>query len=270
MALSSRKIRLPPVKKPSTRRSRGRVRSMTTIGISPRAPCNWRRSRSAPMIVSTNPIIVNPGVTMYVKMPTYGFENVAIASSRNNRKNENRLPMTMTSPVRLSQLRSSEGCWPEGVGLSALMVEFLCCQSKKICRKGRLPCAGSRPLGQFYMGSDRNSRLSGRPSLLLERPHVSDERLDVVVRHALGRLHEGLAVFVFQTFLDGLDRRVILQIGLHLGVGIILHAKFLAHLGLSLAVRAVAFGAVAFVVGFGVRRAGGQSRNRDDRDAECE
>ena len=131
MALSSRKIRLPPMKKPSTRRSRGRVRSMTTIGISPRAPCNWRRSRSAPMIVSTNPIIVNPGVTMYVKMPTYGFENVAIASSRNNRKNENRLPMTMTSPVRLSQLRSSEGCWPEGVGLSALMFEFLCCQSKK-------------------------------------------------------------------------------------------------------------------------------------------
>jgi len=42
-------------------------------------------------------------------MPTYGFEECAIVSSRNRRKNEKRLPMTITKPVKLSQLRSRDG-----------------------------------------------------------------------------------------------------------------------------------------------------------------
>src|ERR1051325_6897653 len=66
---------------------------------------NCRRRRTAPAIVKTSPITVNPGDTKYVRMPTYGLETCVIASRVKRRRKANRLPRTMTSPVRHSQLR---------------------------------------------------------------------------------------------------------------------------------------------------------------------
>jgi hypothetical protein len=41
-------------------------------------------------------------------MPTYGLANGAIASKTNRHRNEKRLPMRTTKPVRLSQFRNIE------------------------------------------------------------------------------------------------------------------------------------------------------------------
>src|ERR1035441_9862262 len=90
--------------------------------------------------------------------------------------------------------------------------------------------------------------------LLLELPHVGYQGFDVVVRHVFCRAHQLLAVFVLEPFLDGLEGSIVLEVGLHLGVGVIFGAHLLAHLGFSFAVGPVALGARFLIVGLGVSR----------------
>ena len=102
--------------------------------------------------------------------------------------------------------------------------------------------------------------------LLLERPHIRDDRLGIGVGNAIGALHQALAVLVFHAFLDGLDRGIVCQRGLHGGAGVIFHGQLLAHFGVTLAVRAVALEAALFIKGLavgGLCGPGGQGHRRD-------
>src|SRR5512137_29421 len=100
-------------------------------------------------------------------MPMYGLAKCATASSTNNRKNENRLPITMTNPARLSQFRSSEGCGGDGPIFSAFMSLAVLYQTPAQCWAERLP--GTNVLGSDCQAPSAWSRctfdhLTSRPA----------------------------------------------------------------------------------------------------------
>ena len=84
----------------------------------------------------------------------YGLEKCAKVSRKNNRKNENKLPVITTSPVRLSQFRSSDGRGGVGVGFSAFMNVVLITNGRPA---NALPPFGPR-LSPRLVANRRNSR----------------------------------------------------------------------------------------------------------------
>ena len=87
------------------------------------------------------------------------------------------------------------------------------------------------------------ARVNGR-LLLLELAHVGDEGLGLLIRDGRSGLHQDLGILL-ETFLDGLDTFLILEGGLHLGIGIVARLQQLAGLGLAFAVEAVALGSIS-------------------------
>src|SRR5262245_60659703 len=144
-------------------------------------------------------------------MPTYGLGAFDIMSRRNRRTAEKTLPMTMTTPVMLSQLRSNDGRPVCRVGVSGFILRY---NLKPTSTCGRNPLA-RRPRWRPLPPARQTDRL------LLERPHMFDERLDIVVAEPLGGLHQDLAFLILQPFLDGLERGFIRQGLLHFGIRVV-------------------------------------------------
>jgi hypothetical protein len=69
--------------------------------------------------------------------------------------------------------------------------------------------------------------------------NVLHQRLEFVVRQTFGRFHPRLAFGILEAFLQRLERLLISERGLHLGIRQIFDAEFLANLRVPLAFRAV-------------------------------
>ena len=83
--------------------------------------------------------------------------------------------------------------------------------------------------------------------LLFEGFHVFDYGLGVLIRGSFGRLHDDFPVFILVSLFNRFNCSGIGQPLPSLRIGIILSAHFLPHLGIALAVRSVALGAVLLV-----------------------
>src|SRR5215475_7772180 len=93
------------------------------------------------------------------------------------------------------------------------------------------------------------------------------QRLDFIIAQIRKTLHFGLITF-FDTFLDGFGHLVVFHGILHFWVGVVLYAKFLAHLGFAFAILAMTFGAILGPDRFGIRRPGRQSAGNQEGQTE--
>src|SRR6185312_2059658 len=170
-------------------------------------------------------------------MPTYGLEKCASESSTNSNRKEKKLPAVSIAPARLIQLRNGE-C----LTVSFLFSRFMTILYKRTLFGDSAPLRAGTPFG------------NGETALasLLKGAHVGDESFDVIVTYAFGRLHQGLAIFVFETVLNGLKRSIVFEFRLDGCVGVILGIHFLSHFGLPFAVGTVALGTLILVESFGV------------------
>lgn len=124
--------------------------------------------------------------------------------------------------------------------------------------------------GDGRVDGDGRTRSTFRPGalgLFLERANLGHQRLDIVVRQALGGFHLGL-VPVFDPLLDRLGRLLIGERRLIGGVGKVLHLHFLADLRIALAIGAVAFLAGLIPVRRGV--VGGQGGGACRKGKNCQ
>ena len=93
-------------------------------------------------------------------------------------------------------------------------------------------------------------------ALLLQCPHMCDQRLDLVVAQLVFEgFHLFLPVF-FQPFLDRSEHLVVFQSSLVLRISLVFDAGHLAGLGLAFAVLAMAGGTMLGPVGLDVRGPG--------------
>src|SRR5664280_1190785 len=106
--------------------------------------------------------------------------------------------------------------------------------------------------------------------LRLQSAHVFDQRRDLIVRQTFDRLHPRLSVVVFQPLFHGLEGLIVRKPGLHFGVGEIADVQLLSHLGVTLAVRAVTFGAIVIPVGLRVGGPGGHRRTANTHERNCQ
>src|ERR1019366_8140476 len=250
MAVSSKNITLPATNATTPRRSRGLFKSICKeVELQPCA--RRRRSHHAPKSASAMPRNKNAGTPMQVRMLTYGFENFAIAPRANSSRKENIAPMTTTVPMRLIQLRKRERRVALGGGVS-----------------GGIQCKILIKIQKNWLPDGTINRPAARTTtkLFLQTTDIGHERLHFIIGQSVKRLHQSFVLRGFQAGLDGLGGGVILEVGLHLGVGEILAAKFLAHLGVALALGAVTLDAkvVPVFLGLGTlgRKGGRQTRHR--------
>src|SRR5438093_12848658 len=99
--------------------------------------------------------------------------------------------------------------------------------------------AQSPPQERREAGATRASDEKTERPLLLKRPHVGDERLDlIVVQLVLEGLHLLLRP-ILQAFFDRGEHFIVLQASLVLRVGLVLDTRHAAGFGLALAVLAM-------------------------------
>src|ERR1043166_4804079 len=105
-------------------------------------------------------------------------------------------------------------------------------------------------------------------ALLLERARMRHEAFDFLVRRAFDWLHQDLVFLVLLAFFDRLESLFVGELGLDFRVGEIFHADFLAHLGFTFAVSAVALDAILLEQFLHVTRASARERQRKCGDQD--
>src|ERR1019366_6251305 len=127
-----------------------------------------------------------------------------MAPRANSSRKENSAPMITTVPIRLIQLRNRE----RRVALSGGVSAGIRCRILNKIQKNWLPDATkNRPAARTTT------------KLFLQTTDIGNERLHFIIGQSIERLHQSFIVRGFQTDLDGLGGGVILEVGLHLGVG---------------------------------------------------
>ena len=208
--------RCRPGRNPSSRRSRGRVRSIRSGGSGPDVLIIWRWRRKAPSKARHRPITRNAGATRISQDADIRVGEMGQRIQQQQQKEGEQTPHDHHQPRQAEPVPKDGGAPHSGVaaGVSELIGMAVCVNIRWsidwLLGNGRAlgtpppRGAGGGVLAKSVAFPAAFACAGGTARLLLELPHVGDQALDVVVGQAFGRAHQLLAVFVLEPSLMAL------------------------------------------------------------------